>query len=61
LETYHGILTHVASNRLHEIKEAHGLPANYKLIFHKTGNVYRADDRSYLGSLTAGGKTKRGR
>jgi hypothetical protein len=57
LEKYHGIASHVASNRLHRIKEENGLPADFELLFHKTGNVYRADDRTYVGSLTSGGKT----
>jgi hypothetical protein len=56
LETYHGVLPYVASNRLHRIKAENGLPANFNLLFHKTGNVYRADTRMYLGSLTEGGK-----
>jgi hypothetical protein len=34
------------------------LPANFNLLFHKTGNVYRADDRTFVGSLTLGGKTE---
>jgi hypothetical protein len=58
LEKYHGIATHVASNRLHAIKEENGLPADFALLFHRTGNVYRADDRTCIGSLTAGGKTE---
>ncbi len=58
LEKYHGIATHVASNRLHRIKEAMGLPADFDLLFDITGNVYRFDDRTYLGSLTSGGKTQ---
>jgi hypothetical protein len=56
LAKHHGIAEHVASNRLHRIKTGHGLPANFSLLFHKTGNVYRADNRAFLGSLTAGGK-----
>ena len=47
---------HVASNRLHRIKEENGLPADFDLLFDITGNVFRSDDRTYLGSLTAGGK-----
>jgi hypothetical protein len=58
LEKHHGIATHVASNRLHRIKDQNGLPANFNLLFHRTGNFYRADDRTYVGSLTAGGKTE---
>jgi hypothetical protein len=58
LEKYHGIATHVASNRLHRIKEENGLPADFDLLFDITGNVFRSDDRMYLGSLTAGGKTE---
>jgi hypothetical protein len=58
LEKYHGIATHVASDRLHKIKEENGLPADFDLLFDITGNVFRPDDRTYLGSLTAGGKTK---
>ncbi len=38
-------------------KEANGLPADFDLLFDITGNIFRADDRSYLGSLTAAGKT----
>lgn len=58
LKKHHGIAPHVASSRLHRIKEQNGLPANFELLFHKTGNVYRADDRTYIGSLTSGGKTE---
>lgn len=58
LEKYHGIVTHVASNRLHRIKEENGLPPDFDLLFDITGNIYRSDDRSYLGSLTAGGKAR---
>ncbi len=57
LEKYHGIATHVSSNRLHKIKEENGLPADFDLLFDRTGNIFRSDDRSYLGSLTSGGKT----
>ena len=56
LEKYHGIATHVASTRLHRIKSENGLPANFALLFDITGNVFRADDRIRLGSLTFGGK-----
>ena len=49
---------HVASNRLHKIKDDNGLPANFALLFDKTGNIYRADDRTFIGSLTVGGKTE---
>jgi hypothetical protein len=58
LEKYHGIPAHVASNRLHRIKEQNGLPADFDLLFHKTGNVYRTDDRACVGSLTFGGRTE---
>lgn len=57
LEKYHGIAAHVASKRLHSIKEENGLPPDFDLLFHKTGNVYRADDRTFLGTLTYGGKS----
>jgi len=60
LAKYHGIATHLASERLHRLKQENGLPANFALLFHKTGNIYRADDRTYLGSLTLGGKTEGG-
>jgi hypothetical protein len=58
LEKYHGIAAHVPINRLHRIKGDNGLPANFNLLFHKTGNIYRADDRTYVGSLTFPGKTE---
>jgi hypothetical protein len=58
LEKYHGIPTHVASNRLHKIKDENNLPAEFDLLFDRTGNVYRADDRTHIGSLTSGGKTE---
>ena len=58
LEKYHGIAAHVSSNRLHKIKELHGLPSDFDLLFDITGNVFRQDDRSHIGSLTAGGKTE---
>jgi len=58
LEKYHGIAKRVASNRLHRIKAEHFLPPDFELLFHRTGNVYRADDRTLIGSLTAGGRTR---
>jgi hypothetical protein len=58
LEKYHGIATRVASERLHNIKDENGLPPDYDLLFDKTGNVFRPDDRMHLGSLTAGGKMR---
>jgi hypothetical protein len=58
LEKYHGIATHVASNRLHRIKVENHLPANFDLLFDRTGNVYRSDDRTRIGSLTSGGETE---
>jgi hypothetical protein len=58
LEDNHGIARHVARRRLHRIKAEHRLPPDFQLLFHKTGNVYRADDRSFIGSLTLGGKTR---
>jgi len=58
LEKYHGIATHVARNRLHNIKADNSLPPDFDLLFHRTGNVYRSDDRALIGSLTAGGKTR---
>jgi hypothetical protein len=56
LEKYHGIPSHLASDRLHRLKAENGLPANFHLLFHKTGNIYRGDNRMYVGSLTDGGK-----
>ena len=58
LEKYHGITTHASSDRLHKIKEENGLPADFDLRFDITGNVFRSDDRTYLGSLTFGGKIR---
>ena len=58
LEANHGIAPHVASNRLHRIKDGLGFPADFVLLFHRTGNVYREDTREFVGSLTAGGKTR---
>ena len=58
LEKYHGIATHVSGNRLHKIKEEDGLPADFILLFDRTGNVFRSDDRTHIGSLTSGGKAQ---
>lgn len=58
LQEFHGIDENVARNRLHAIKESLRLSANFQLLFHKTGNVDRADDRKFIGSLTQGGKTR---
>ena len=58
LEKYHGISSHVASTRLHRIKEDNGMPADFDLFFDIMGNSYRADDRTYVGSMTAGGRTQ---
>ena len=40
LEKYHGILAHVASTRLHQIKEDNRLSADFDLLFDITGNVF---------------------
>jgi hypothetical protein len=37
LEKYHGIATHVSSNRLHRIKEENGLAADFDLLFDYNG------------------------
>ena len=57
LEKYHGISQHVASTRFHRIKAENSLPADFDLLIDRTGNVYRSDDRTLIGSLTSGGKT----
>lgn len=54
LEKYHGISKYLASERLHALKAALGLPADYDLIFDLTGNVYDTVG-NLLGSLTQGG------
>jgi hypothetical protein len=56
LEKYHGISKHLASDRLHRIKTDNGLPPDFDLLIDRTGNAYRSDDRTYVGSLTSGGK-----
>ena len=58
LEKYHGIAAHLASERLHTIKADNALPADFDLLFDRTGNVYRSDDRTFIGSLTFGGKRR---
>ena len=50
----HGISKELASTRLHEIKAALGLPANYDCVFDLTGNVY-LQNGMWIGSLTQGG------
>jgi hypothetical protein len=57
LKKYHGIPTHVASIRLHKIKDENNLPADFDLLFDRTGKVCRADERTHIDSLTSGGKT----
>ena len=54
LADHHGISRHLASQRLHDLKQALGLPPDYNLIFDLTGNVYNAAG-VLLGSLTQGG------
>lgn len=56
LEKYHGIKKYVARNRLHEIKAEHTLPPDFDLLFHRTGNVYRADDRTMIGDWFIDGR-----
>ena len=52
LENYHGISRHIASVRLHEIKEANGLAPDDDVIIGRTGDVYDGRTGDYLGSLT---------
>ena len=56
LRKYHGIERHVASARLHELKDREGRAPDDDLLFDLTGNVYDPDTREWLGSLTEGGK-----
>ena len=52
LERYHGVDSHEASRRLHEVKRSSGRGPNDNVIFDMTGNVYDPDTREWLGSLT---------
>jgi len=56
LSLYHGILPATASERLHLLKRAAGLPGDFELEFDLTGNVYIPGARENIGSLTAGGR-----
>jgi hypothetical protein len=52
LEKYHGVPRHVASNRLHKIKQRSGLGADDNVFIDQTGNVYHPYTGEYLGTLT---------
>ena len=58
LQKNHGIEPWDASNRLHAIKEANGIPGNADVLITKSGTVYTPGSREYLGNLTTGGGTK---
>ena len=55
LRVFHGVSEKTASDRLHDLKAAHGRGADDNVLFDLTGNVYDPDTREWLGSLTAGG------
>ena len=55
LARYHGIDPVLASERLHEIKEAAGLGPADNVLFDRTGNVFDRVSGDLLGSLTEGG------
>jgi len=52
LRKYHRVERHVASDRLHKLKEGEGRPPDADLLFDLTGNVYDPVTRERLGSLT---------
>jgi len=52
LQQYQGSSSVVASQRLHEGKQALGIPANANLLFDMTGNVYDPATSELLFSLT---------
>lgn len=51
----HGIDRPLASERLHDIKQASGLGGADNVLFDLTGGVYDPVTRELLGSLTQGG------
>lgn len=55
LDQYHGIPEHLASERLHALKDALGLGGADNLLFDLTGNVFDPLTGEWLGSLTEGG------
>jgi hypothetical protein len=52
LERFHGLDPHVASNRLHTLKQSGGLGAADDVIIGRTGDVYDARTGDWLGTLT---------
>jgi len=52
LDAYHGVTPNEASEAIHEIKAAFGLPPDYDLLFDMTGNVYDAATGDWLASIT---------
>jgi RHS repeat-associated protein len=55
LEKYHGIDPRLASERLHQIKDAWDIAPDAKLLFDKTGGIWDPATRDFYGSLTEGG------
>jgi hypothetical protein len=55
LERYQGISPHLASERLHAIKEANGRGGADNVVVHISGDVYSPETGELLGSLTQGG------
>ncbi len=52
LDDFHGLDPHVASNRLHTIKQQAGLSAADDVIIGRSGDVYEATTGEWLGTLT---------
>lgn len=55
LEEFHGLDPHVASNRLHAIKQHFGIGAADDVVIGRTGDVYNAQTGDWLGTLTDSG------
>ncbi len=52
LQRYHGVDPGEASDRLHAIKQRHGLGAAERVVIEKTGGVLPESSGELLGSLT---------
>ena len=52
LARYHGVEEIDASYRIHQIKDAFHLPADYDLLFGLNGDVYDGVSGEWLGTMT---------
>jgi hypothetical protein len=53
LAAHHGVPPRAASDRLHAMKQRHGVGAAEDVVIERTGGVFRETPVEWLGTLTA--------